>query len=225
MKVSCLQENLADGLGIESAVFTKEAMGLIFAVHELRRMEDGSVYLFCSVRATEETLRRLGHTNVVLLGRRHFGTFEIKTFTEFDAGDKRYYRKADLATAVKLGAWSQLLLLECTGPPAQRKAKDFHLAVTIEAEEKLKRMLEAAGRSTVAEFDQLARLPLPAEEVPLAKLLDHAYRKARELGRGAYATVAVKHHSGADGRYYPRSNHPADVRQDQFVEGVLDQLE
>ena len=67
---------LGDRFSLEKAVFKREEMGLIFAVHEIQRCQDDLIFTVSSLRPTEETIREIaaGDTRAWNYGDYQFGS-------------------------------------------------------------------------------------------------------------------------------------------------------
>lgn len=95
---------------LDTAIFTRECLGLVFCVHELKACENGLKYLVCSDRLSEETRRKIGtghpwtfygdsslrdrydeadtYDYPVLLGRVKHDTVHISWYLLFPYGDR-----------------------------------------------------------------------------------------------------------------------------------------
>ena len=95
---------------LDTSIFTRECLGLVFCVHELKACENGLKYLVCSDRLSEETRRKIGtghpwtfygdsslrdrydeadtYDYPVLLGRVKHDTVHISWYLLFPYGDR-----------------------------------------------------------------------------------------------------------------------------------------
>ena len=80
------------------AIVVKEVMGLVFAVHELKRVEGGPVFVLSSTRASDQTIHDFGPIRSLYEGDKHYGESKLDSgWKRVDQDKECFYQPADLA--------------------------------------------------------------------------------------------------------------------------------
>jgi len=167
---------------IEDAVATKEVMGLIFAVHELKR--NGSyIFTTCSIRPTEELRDRLRNYNPLDNKKdfEHYGDIYLTSWWERKKNGDLMERPY---THTILGYYQvEDILIRCFAslPKAEWPGvnDEFELSVGISSMGKLRELLIEEGQSrNTQEFRPLFSLPLPAEDTECDEIAANLYERA-----------------------------------------------
>ena len=74
-------ENLfEERFAVETAIYSQEVLGMVVAVHEVKRVEDDMCFVTFSTRASEETIRRHGPIRSIENGRHRNGSIAYGDF-------------------------------------------------------------------------------------------------------------------------------------------------
>ncbi|KPL19765.1 MAG: hypothetical protein AMJ75_12485, partial [Phycisphaerae bacterium SM1_79] len=177
------QDSIADLFPLEGAIATKQVMGLVFAVHELKRNGD-YVFTTCSIRPTEDTRNQIRnykplddkpdfkHYGDLYLTswweRRENGELEERPYAHTILG---YYQVDDV-------------LVRCFAslPKAQWPGveDELELSVGISPMGKLRELLLEKGQESRTQvFRPLFTLPLPDEETAVDGIAANLYEIAK----------------------------------------------
>lgn len=168
---------------LDKAIFTKEALGFIFAVHKVKRCQGNMIYVVCSLRPTEETRKEVpAHAQGPAVWS--FGSFNLGASYEcIDAssGHSRSYQVVDLSLIYHGGleVWSALLIPTGSWPEVIDQCELEAYISVIGCE--LKRKRTAKGVPCEERFKPIAVVPLPAEELGLDTILEEVYSTAKTL--------------------------------------------
>jgi hypothetical protein len=175
------------------AIYRKESMGLMVAVHELRRVDDKTALVVFSTRATEETVRRLGPIRSRVNGKHLNGSVSYGDLNFIVRGkrDERThqwiggFRTVPLAYCCHDGVKIEWILVRATDArPARMEALEFggilHTSIGL-AEERRR-----AGLPTYEEFKPMALLPLAEPALTLFEAVGGVYRETRLLAPWAF---------------------------------------
>jgi hypothetical protein len=160
---------------LESAIATKQVMGLVFAVHQLKRSGD-YIFTTCSIRPTEDTRRSCAPED------RLYAHFDLTSWwqrKEHGHLEQHPYAHTTLARChvddVSVGSFASLPKAQWPGVD-----KELELSVHISPTRRLRDFLQERGqaaRSTA--FRPLLTLTLPAEDTPVAGIAASLYGTAR----------------------------------------------
>ena len=164
-----------DKFSLDKALFKKETHGLIFAVHELRRVEGDMVYLLASLRATLATEKELGPMNAK--GRRTLGDFMVMSGWKRIDGVERSHQPYTIGELYNDKLKAQWVLLQRKGT-WPKKVKNFELSVNIYARGKLQERLKAKDKVWWLRLRPIAILPLPEKQTPFVDVLYRTYAAA-----------------------------------------------
>lgn len=185
-------ENMFD---LEDAMVTREVFGLVFAVHELKRCENGFVYVVSSIRPSQETIRELGPIISVKGGPSdEYGSFGLKppwTRDKQDYYEQRWYQPCDLAQISHNGIdviW-YILIPEGTW---LEKAEQLELGAYVHTRGRLQKKLEEAGMKWFDQFNPLVTLPLPDKTSSLSETIKEVHTIIGELSPVAWQAVLWK---------------------------------
>ncbi|MDH4242042.1 MAG: hypothetical protein OEW48_20975, partial [Phycisphaerae bacterium] len=167
-------EIMSEQFGLDKAIFTRETMGLIFAVHEVQRSEKGLIYLSCTLRPTEETTERFG-TLKLDDGHKTYGQMEV--FSISDGKICFPYKKCRLSwmrhNGIEAKSW---ILVPRENRPKESQTLD--LGIRVFTEDKLAKQRVRQGKPENREFKPMATLPLPDRRVPLEEIISRVYSQA-----------------------------------------------
>jgi hypothetical protein len=181
VRIVAVDSLLDDLFGLDKALFTKEALGFIFAVHEVKRCEGNMPYVVCSLRPTEETKRQVGYQGPAVWS---YGSFTLgSSWRWVDANQTRdrcyqplglahfYHDGLEVQSAflVPLGAWPDRVT-EC----------ELEVYISTPGGE-LRRQRVTQGLQTEARFKPMGTVPLPDAGTSAAQVLTDVYALARKL--------------------------------------------
>jgi len=235
----------ADRFMLEDAVYTQEVLGLIFAVHELARVEDGLYYVVHSVRPSEATLQKLAIRYSE--GQSQLGDIQLDSgWRRLDDGSERSHQPLNMAHHTTLeGAqitWS--LLIPKGNWPEDRD--NLELSIRVFTRNQLQKHYEDQGLDWYKSFKSLTVLPLPEDGVPRDELFErvllrlqglaqaeHDYLRSSVSGRSRALTEQevqryrdMGEDEGMIKRYSTRPMHnPLDVAVEQFQADIHAEIE
>jgi outer membrane lipoprotein-sorting protein len=167
---------------LKNVLYTKEAFGLVFAVHQLKRCEGGLVFLVSSIRPTTETIRELGPIDSSHgAGSLAYGGFQLDSSWErLPDGTERSYQPWTLAELIHNGLQVKWEILIPKGAWPE-KVNECKLSAYIHARAKLQEKLEKAGLEWYKRFRPLTMLPLPETTSSLSNIISIVYAEAQQL--------------------------------------------
>ena len=166
---------------LKDALFTKEERGLIFAVHELVRCDEGLIFAVSSIRPTD-TWRDTARAESGRFGVWHYGSFQFgSSWKRLDNyGRGRSYQPISLAEVYQAGLQVRWTLFFPQGfEPGG--AEECELEVYMYNHGALARKRSELGLPTRERFKPIAVLPLPKESIALAEVMDEVYSTINEL--------------------------------------------
>ncbi|MHC4474597.1 MAG: anti-sigma factor family protein [Planctomycetota bacterium] len=178
--------------GLDKAIFTRQALGLVFAVHDMRKCEGNIVYAVCSLRPTNETRREVRPCG---LASWDYGTFHIGSAWRMadTSGGEYFYQPIYLAEIYHAGLQvrSMLLALKGSWPEEVEKCElEVHIGITGDA---LKERMAAKGLPCDERFNPIAVLALPKAKTNLEKTIAETYAVAKKLEQYvAYDKLTLK---------------------------------
>jgi hypothetical protein len=157
----------------QKAIFVKEIQGHILALHQLRRVDDRTVFLVYSTRPTDETLRKFGLPS---------GSLSYAEFTLYTPAKRIGNDKWQVSQPVELAAFHQegieihwaLLLLQGEWP---EKIDTFNFGGRFYTRGPLQEELKQANKTAYQDFQPLATLPLPPETMSLDDVIASVYQE------------------------------------------------
>ena len=183
VKVVEVDTILDDYFGLDKAIVTKEALGFIFAVHQVRKCKGNVVYVVCSLRPTEQTRKEVP---AYLQGPAvwSFGSFHLgSSYRQRDRSSKQgsSYQPVDLSVIYHAGLQvkSTLLVPEDSWPEAIDQCELEAYVSVVGCQLKAKRT--AKGVPCEERSKPLALVPLPPEELGLDTILEEVYSTAKTL--------------------------------------------
>ena len=188
---------LNEYFGLDDAIFTKEALGMIFAIHELKRCEEGPIFVVSSIRPTDESRQRVTSSGfgVWNYGHFHFGS-SWKRVDLYGRGQS--YEPIGLAELYHAGLQIRWTLFypqgfEPKGP------EECELEVYINNFGTFAEQRSESGLPIRERFKPIATLPLPEESTRLLKVLNKVYSITSELELiAAHDTLTLKSVSFTD---------------------------
>jgi len=170
-----LDTKLDEHFDLDDALFTKEELGLIFAVHELVRCDEGLIFAVSSIRPTD-TWRDTARAESGRFGVWHYGSFQFgSSWKRLDNyGRGRSYQPISLAEVYQADlqvTWTLFLPqgFEPQGP------QECEFEVYISTTGKLREERTKDGLPIEQNFKSMAILPLPQEQIPLQQVMDDTY--------------------------------------------------
>jgi outer membrane lipoprotein-sorting protein len=191
-----IQGDLLDGeLALDRALFTHRALGLIFAVHDVLRVDDDMVLVVHTVRPDESTTRQFGPIDSRYDGSNYYGNCNLDTaFQWVDEVKKtwRSYQPLTLAHATYDGidiSWT--LLIEQGIWPEQKDEVD--IGVDLYARGELQQWLTGRSQGWFENFKHLVQLPLNQNRSLTQALSDvHAQAMSIEARGPVYGAVVTR---------------------------------
>lgn len=161
------------------ALFTREELGLIFAVHELVRCREGLIFVVASVRPTDTWCRKVSSSDLAAwnYGRFHFGS-SWKRLDKYGRGLS--YQPIDLGEIYHGGLQVKWTLF-CPRGFEPEGPKECELEVYLGTTGLLHAKRTKEGLPTRQRFKPMAVLPLPEEQTTLKQVLDDTYSSLSDL--------------------------------------------
>ena len=211
--------------GLEKAVFKKDLMGLVFAVHELRRCDNGMIYVVCSIRPSQAVIRELGAISSVTMGRKVYGDFQLDSSWRRVNGKEWSYQPIRLGELYHDGVQVTWVLLDPLGA-WPKDAETCELSVYAHTRGKLQEKRKQAGLEWWRRFRPLAELALPAEKLPLKEALEkvHADALAAEPLDG-YVGLLEASRQRKDGTRSRVHRRPSEISPEQFADEIEREFE
>ncbi|GAH36607.1 unnamed protein product, partial [marine sediment metagenome] len=209
---------MSERFGLDKAIFTRETMGLIFAVHEVQRSENGLIYLSCSLRPTEETTERFG---ALKLDDGHKAYGDMQVFSISDGKICFPYKKCRLSWMRHNGieAKSWILVPRENWP---KGSQTLDLGVILITRDKLQKQRIEQGEPKQKEFKPMVTLALPDKETSVEEMISRVYSQAEVFDpiRRVYLYVP-------DGEFFFRVKLFQDVSETELTKSInwaLEQL-
>jgi hypothetical protein len=177
--------------GLDKAVFTRQALGLVFAVHEIRKCEENIVYAVCSVRPTNETRREIRPCG---LNTWDYGRFHVRTAWRTNtSGEEYFYQPIYLAEVYHTGLQIRSMLLLPKGSwPEEVEKCELEVRISIVGDA-LKKKRAAEGLPCDKKFNPITVLPLPKTKTNLEHIIVEAYTVTKKLEQYvAYDKLTLK---------------------------------
>lgn len=175
-----VDEILNEYFNLENALFTKEVLGLVFTVHELRRCEGDLIYAVSSVRPSESTRKQVRSSDPKAW---NYGSYNLgSSWKQLDQyGRECSYEPIDLGQIYHAGLQVQLTFFFPKGfEPGELEQCEFELR-HIDNMGNLYLKRKSLGLSTKERINPITILPLPKKEVGLVKTLEEIYSISTEL--------------------------------------------
>ncbi|RJP25956.1 MAG: hypothetical protein C4527_16250 [Candidatus Omnitrophota bacterium] len=167
---------------LDDAVFKKEEFGHIFAVHEIQRVEGGIVYLLCSLRPTDATIRECGP--ILPSDSTGYGDFHFVTASkQLDNGNWRSYQPWDFAEVNHQGLSVMWYVLIQKGEWPE-EVNECYLDVYFHTRGKLQQTYEAKGIPSYQRFRTYGTLSLPANDISISDALAKIYEEVEAIAPG-----------------------------------------
>jgi hypothetical protein len=172
---------LDEHFDLEDALFIEEELGLIFAVHELARCDEGLIFAVSSIRPAD-AWRDTARAESGRLGVWHYGSYQFgSSWKRLDNyGRGLSYQPISLAEAYQADLqvkWT-LFLPKGFEPGVAEKCE---LEVYMYNHGALANKRSELGLPTRERFKPIAVLPLPKESIALAEVTDEVYSTINEL--------------------------------------------
>jgi outer membrane lipoprotein-sorting protein len=171
------------GFDLQGALATVERLGIVLAIHDVRRVDDDTVYVMSTSRASPEVINRFGKVDSRTSGDKVYGEFA------WSGNGRRLpdHRWRDGMQVVPLARWRrdgvdyQWVLLRHTSSWMQNNRRlpvGFH----VYARDDWQKSLKAAGKPWHTDDLDVLSLNVPAENVGLNAVLAHVYAQASSFG-------------------------------------------
>lgn len=175
---------LASHFSLEDALYQRTVYdSLIFAVHELKRVEGGLIYVVGSMRPTPETLAEIPLTSE----SQDYGDLNISTsWKRLPDGQDRHYQPCNLATLQHDGLTVEWVILIPRGAwPSPMQTCE--LSAYFYARGELQKRREDAGLDWYESVNPVVSLPLPQEETPVDAIASQIYKDGSVLSLGVWS--------------------------------------
>jgi hypothetical protein len=176
-------ENLfEERFAVETAIYSQEALGMVVAAHEVKRVEDDMFFVIFSTRASEDTVRRLGLLRSIENGKHKNGSMAYGDFNLYLPGkrvgenERQFYQPMTLATYYKDGTevhWA-LAIPKGRWP---KHVDTFEFGGSLNTRFALWEEREKQGLPTYKRFYPMTILPLPRQSTPLEDIVEQVYRE------------------------------------------------
>jgi len=166
---------------LEDAIFTKEALGLMFAVHELARCQGDLIFAVSSIRPAD-TWWDIARAESGRSGVWHYGSFQFgsswKRLDNYGRGCS--YQPITLGEIYHADLQVEWTLFVPQGFETE-DVKECELEIYMYNHGALAKKRAELDLPTRERFKPIAILPLPKESVALAQVMDKVYSIANEL--------------------------------------------
>ena len=170
-----------DAFGLDEALFVREELGMIFAIHELGRCNEGLIFTVSSIRPADGW-RETAQAESGRLGVWHYGTFQFgsswKRLDDYSRG--RSYQPIKMAEVYQADLQVQWTLFLPQGFELESDGK-CEFEVYMYTHGALSKKMEASGLPIRKRFKPMAILDLPKESIALDKVLSEVYSTVSEL--------------------------------------------
>jgi len=157
---------------LDNAVFTKEEMGLVFAVHEIKRCQNDLIFAVTSLRPSEETIKDIESKDP---RARNYGDYGFGSCWKRSDGRDTSYSPIPLGWIYHGGLMVKWTVFVPNGFEAGHVTQcEFELDY-LRTEGKLAIKRTEAGLPDRKRFKPIATLPLPDEQVSLDNLIGGVY--------------------------------------------------
>jgi len=192
VEIADVDTKLDEHFDLKDALFAKEELGLIFAVHELVKCDEGLIFAVSSIRPAN-TWRDTAQSESGRSGDWHYGSFQFgSSWKRLDNyGRGLSYQPIRLAEIYQAGLqvrWT-LFFPEGFEPGGVEKCE---LEVYMYNHGALAKKRSELGLPTRERFKPIAVLPLPKESIALAEVMDKVYSTTNELPFVASAMLTMK---------------------------------
>jgi hypothetical protein len=220
--------------GLEKALYKYKEWGIVFAIHDIKRLDNGLIYILHSNRPGEELLQELGllHSfdpepgNNILNYCAHKLGWDIK---RSDNRENQYSGEKEIAFFSHNGLVANWTIFYSNLPA---NIDEIDLRLTMIAAGKLGKKFESQGKEVTLDINPLTTLPLPQETVSLDGLLDDLYNDASKLEPAVFTIVfwdtpgkkqVLQKHELS--QQMPNFIKPSNIFLDKFKENFIKQLE
>jgi hypothetical protein len=168
---------------LDTAIATKEVMGLDFAVHEVQRCQ-GNLIVTCSVRPTPESLQQIDAAG---LERHHpteeYGSFQMMSWWERKPNgdiESRHHSRTELGRVVQDGVSYYWFAMR---PAAIWPGFEDRLEVCgyVHTRNALAKLRKQQEQPWYANIRPILTIDLPHQEIPLDTLSDHLHSIQRKV--------------------------------------------
>ena len=170
-----------DAFGLDDALFVREELGMIFAVHELVRCNEGLIFTVSSIRPAD-AWRDAARAESGRFGVWHYGTFQFGSSWRRldDYGRGHSYQPIKMAEVRQADLQVQWTLFLPQGFGLEEEG-ECELEVYMYTHGELSKKRKKAGLPTRERYIPMAVLDLPNESIALNKVLSEVHLTASEL--------------------------------------------
>jgi hypothetical protein len=170
--------------GLDTALASKEVMGLAFAVHEVQRCQ-GNLIVTCSLRPTEASLQQIDAAGLERNqhGSQEYGSFSMMSWWERKANgdlESRHYARTELGTVVQDGVFYYWCAMR---PAALWPGFENRLEVCgyVHTRDALAKLRKQQGLPWYENIRPILTIDLPRDEVSLNVLCEDLHRIQAEV--------------------------------------------
>lgn len=173
---------LDDLFGLKNAIYQREEFGLLFAVHDIQRLDNGSIFLRTSMRPSEKLLQELGSIRSFEgQGEFVYGDYQLdSSWKRLPDGTERYYQPYNLAYLNHNGLYAQWTILIPKGNQPETRS-EVELSLYWYTREKWQERLKNNGETWYSRFRPLTVLELPKSSNSWNGLLNTLYETGLQL--------------------------------------------
>jgi|GEM_PF-2358708 len=164
------------------ALYTKQVMGLVFAVHELHR-QGNRIYVACSLRVSKETLEKVGRDERVNGLSNRYGDFQLTHWGQRDEMGQWQSHPYEIDTLARVDH-DDIQFKWCVLEPKgtwDRMDKEYELCARVYTRGKLQDWYKKQGEPWHKQFRPLVTLPLPAEQTNDRTIIEKIYAQFQAL--------------------------------------------
>ncbi len=206
---------------LEGALFTKEAVGMVFAVHDLRQCEGGLAYLVCSTRITDENRRAIGTGHPWTF----YGQSNVMARWQ-DAATTGYCDRILLLARMKHDGLQVDWYLVVPGSDVPADAETCDVDVNISAANQLEERLKEEELEVRKTFRLTIGIPKSEDEERFASdIVSEVYATAAELAPLVHGFSLTEVKAGADGAERNMIwRQPTAVSQEGYTENMHERV-
>lgn len=214
---------LDDLFGLKNAIYQREEFGLLFAVHDMQRLDNGSIFLRTSMRPGEKLIQELGAIRSSNgQGESVYGDYQLdSSWKRLPDGTEQYYQPYNLAYLNHNGLYAQWTILIPKGNQPETRS-DVELSLYWYTREKWQERLKSQGEEWYARFRPLTTLALPEATRSMDELFADLYETGLQLEPAVYRMgfykASVPDPDGKEGHRMRMVIKPSQISFDKFVE-------
>jgi len=162
---------------VEESLLQGTVLGLVLAVHDVERLDNGSVLLMWSIRPTQDTLQQFGTITPQPGARNVYGDAVIESdwWKRVPQG-VRWVKPMGIAKWTLDGIQTKWTILMPRGVWA-RPIQAIDLQFSVHSRGKLQEALRKDGQQWYVQYFRLGELSLPEKAVPMNKVCRQVYER------------------------------------------------